>query len=85
MVMEVVTHPTDIDYSQFILALPCRIRQSYSLARTNRNPKPEDNVPDYKGPATRRGSRVEAILFCPDQEIRIMTVGLSSLHLRVRL
>ena len=63
--MEVVTHPTDGDYSEFILALPCRIHQSYSLARTNRNPKPEDNVPDYKGPATMRGSRVEALLFWP--------------------
>jgi len=83
MVMEVVTRPTDDDYSQVSLVPPFRLHQSYSLARTNRSKKSEDNIPDYEGPATMSGSRVEAILFCPDQGSRIMTSGLSSLHLRV--
>ena len=83
MVMEVVTRPTDDDYSQVTLVPPLRLHQSYSLARTNRHTKSEDNIPDYEGPATMSGSRVEAILFCPDQGSRIMTSGLSSLYLRV--
>ena len=85
MVMEIVTRPMDDDYSQASLVPPFRlvIHQSYSLTRTNRSRKPEENVPDYEGPATMSGSRVEAILFCPDQGSRIMTSGLSSLHLRV--
>ena len=82
--MEVVTRPTDDDYSQVSLVPPFR-HQSYSLARTDRSKKSEDNIPDYEGPATMGGSRVEAILFCPDQGSRTMTSGLSSfLHLRVR-
>ena len=80
MVMEVVTRP---EYSQVSLVPPFRLHQSYSLARTNRIKKSEDNIADYEGPATMSGSRVEAILFCPDQGSRIMTSGLSSLHLRV--
>ena len=84
MVMEVVTLPTDDDYSQVSLVPPFRLRQRYSLARTNRSQKPQDNVPDYEGPATTSGSRGEAILICPDQGSRIMTAGLSSWHLRVR-
>jgi len=83
--MEVVTRPTDDDYSQVSLVPPFRLHQSYSLARTNQSRKHEkDKFPDYEGPATMSGSRVEAILFCPDQGSRIMTSGLSSLHLRVR-
>ena len=81
--MEVVNRPTDADYSQVSLVPPFR-HQSYSLARTNRSKKSEDNTPDNEGPATMSGSRVEAILFCPDEGSRIMTSGPSSLHLRVR-
>ena len=84
MVMEIVTRLTDDDYSQFSIVPPFRLHQSYSLTRTNRSRKLEDNVPDYEGPATMIGSRVEAILFCPDQGSGIMTSGLSSLHLRAR-
>ena len=40
-------------------------------------------VPDYEGLARMSGNRVEAILFCAGQGRRIMTCGLSSLHLRV--
>ena len=82
--METVTRPTDDDYSQDNIVPPFRQHQSYSLARTSRSRKPEDSVPDYEGPATTSGSRVEANLFFPDQGRRIMTSGLSSLHLRVR-
>ena len=81
--MGVVTRPTDDDYSRVSLVPPFRLHQSYSLARTNRSRKPEDNVPDYEGPATMSGGRVEATLFCPDQGSRIMIAGLSSSHLRV--
>ena len=84
MVMEVMDGPTDDDYSQVIVVPPFRLHQSYSLARTNRSKKSEDNTPDNEGPATMSGSRVEAILFCPDEGSRIMTSGPSSLHLRVR-
>ena len=54
--------------SQFIVAPRFRLHQTYSLATTNRNPKPEDDVPDYKRPAMMTGSRVQAILFCLDQK-----------------
>ena len=84
MAMEVVIRPTDDEYSQVSLVPPFRLHQSYSLARTNRSKKSEDNVPDYEGPATMSGSKGEAILFCLDQGSRIMTSGISSLHLRVR-
>ena len=83
MVIEVVTRPTDDDYSQVSIVPPFRLHQSYNFARTNRSKKSEENIPDNEGPATMSGSRVEAILFCPDQGSRIMTFGLSSLHLRV--
>ena len=82
--MEFVTRPTDDDYSHVSLVPPFRLHESYSLARTNRSKKSEDYIPDYDGPATMSGSRVEAILFCPYQGSRIMTSGLSSLRLRVR-
>ena len=84
MVIEVVTRPTDDDYCQVSLVPPFRQHQGCSLARTNRSKQSEDNIPDYEGPATMIGSRVEAILFCSDQGSRIMTSGLSSLHRRVR-
>ena len=77
MVMEVVTRPTDDDYCQVSLVPPFRIHRRYSLARTNRSRKPEDIVPDCEGPTTMSGSRVDTILFCPDQGSRIMTAGLS--------
>ena len=82
MAMEVVTRPTDNDYSQVSLVPPFRL--SYSLARRNQSEKSVDNIADYEGSATMSGSRVKAILFCPDQGSQIMTSGLSSLHLRVR-
>ena len=84
MVMEVVTRPADDDYARVSPVPPFRLHQSYSLTRTSRSRKPQDSIPDYEGPATMSGSRVEAILFCPDQGSRIMPSGLSSLHLRVR-
>ena len=66
--MEVVTRPTDDEYSQVSLVPPFRLHQSYSLARTNRSKKSEDNVPDYEGPATMSGSKGEAILLCLDRQ-----------------
>ena len=58
--MEVVTRPTDDDYSQVSPVPPFRLHQSYSLTRKTRSRQPQDNIPVYEGPATMSGSRVEA-------------------------
>ena len=62
MVMEVVTRPTDDEYSQVSLVPPFRLHQSYSLARTNRSKKSEDNIPDYEGPDERQQGRSHPLL-----------------------
>ena len=61
------------------------MHRTYSLARTNRSRKREnDSVPDYEGLARMSGRRVEDILFSAGQGRRIMICGLPSLHLCVR-
>ena len=81
--MEVVTRPTDDDF-------PNLVRTSFSttselqLNEKDSESKPLGQYCDYEGNATLSGSRVEAILFCPDRGSRILTSRISFFHPRVR-